>query len=68
MTAAAPVMTPAVLLMPSATARSVEVLRDDVVPATVGKLHGADVAVTGMTASSKDFLDTMKSHLPIVFL
>ena len=36
-------------------------------PATVGKLD-AEVAVSGMTASSKDFLDTMKSHLPIVFL
>jgi uncharacterized membrane protein YdfJ with MMPL/SSD domain len=46
---------------------SLEVLRDEVVPATVGKLQNADVAVTGMTAWSKDFLDTMKSHLPIVF-
>ncbi|MET0817800.1 MAG: MMPL family transporter [Solirubrobacteraceae bacterium] len=50
-----------------ASNRSVEVLRDEVVPATVGKLDGADVAVTGLTAGSKDFLDTMKSHLPIVF-
>ena len=39
----------------------------EVVPATVGKLDGAEVAVTGLTAGSKDFLDTMKSHLPIVF-
>ena len=46
---------------------SLETLRDEVVPSTVGKLQGADVAVTGMTAWSKDFLDTMKSHLPIVF-
>src|SRR4051812_46451096 len=52
----------------AASDHSIEVLRDDVVPATVGKLPGADVAVTGMTAYSKDFLDTMKSHLPIVFL
>jgi RND superfamily putative drug exporter len=37
------------------------------VPATVGRLDGAEVAVTGMTAGSKDFLDVMKSHLPIVF-
>ena len=42
-------------------------LRDEVVPATVGKLDNAEVAVGGMTAWSKDFLDTMKSHLPIVF-
>ena len=42
-------------------------LREDVVPATVGKVAGAEVAVGGETAFSKDFLDTMKSHLPIVF-
>jgi uncharacterized membrane protein YdfJ with MMPL/SSD domain len=52
----------------AASDRSLAVLRGDVIPATVGKLAGADVAVTGMTAGSKDFLDTMKSHLPIVFL
>jgi RND superfamily putative drug exporter len=51
----------------AASEASVAVLRDDVVPATVGKLAGAEVAVGGMTAGSKDFLDTMKSHLPIVF-
>ena len=51
----------------AASNHSVQVLRDEVVPATVGKLAGAEVAVTGMTAGSKDFLDTMKSHLPIVF-
>jgi uncharacterized membrane protein YdfJ with MMPL/SSD domain len=47
--------------------RSLDVLREDVVPVTVGTLDGAEVAVTGPTAWSKDFLDTMKSHLPIVF-
>jgi RND superfamily putative drug exporter len=46
---------------------SLEVLREQVVPATVGKLDDAEVAVSGMTAWSKDFLDTMKAHLPIVF-
>ena len=51
----------------AASNRSLEVLREDVVPATVGKLKNAEVAVGGMTAWSKDFLDTMKSHLPIVF-
>ena len=39
-------------------------LRDDVIPAT---MHSAEVNVTGMTAGSKDFNDTMKSHLPFVF-
>jgi uncharacterized membrane protein YdfJ with MMPL/SSD domain len=51
----------------AASEHSLEVLRHDVVPATVGRLPGAEVAVTGMTAGSKDFLDVMKSHLPIVF-
>jgi uncharacterized membrane protein YdfJ with MMPL/SSD domain len=50
-----------------ASNHSLQVLRDEVVPATVGKLHDAEVATTGMTAWSKDFLDTMKSHLPLVF-
>jgi uncharacterized membrane protein YdfJ with MMPL/SSD domain len=51
----------------AASERSLAVLRDQVVPATVGQLDGAEVATTGMTAWSKDFLDTMKSHLPLVF-
>jgi uncharacterized membrane protein YdfJ with MMPL/SSD domain len=40
-------------------------LRDDLVPATVGKVGQADV--TGYTAGSKDFNDLMKSRVPIVF-
>jgi uncharacterized membrane protein YdfJ with MMPL/SSD domain len=51
----------------AASERSLAALRDQVVPATVGKLDGAEVAVTGFTAGSKDFNDVMKSHLPIVF-
>jgi uncharacterized membrane protein YdfJ with MMPL/SSD domain len=46
---------------------SLAVLRDEVVPATVGKLPHAEVAVTGFTAGSKDFNDAMISHLPLVF-
>jgi uncharacterized membrane protein YdfJ with MMPL/SSD domain len=52
----------------AASDRSLAALREDVIPATIGKLRGADVTVTGMTAGSKDFLDTMKSHLPVVFM
>jgi uncharacterized membrane protein YdfJ with MMPL/SSD domain len=52
----------------AASQRSLEVLRSEVVPATVGRLAGADVAVTGLTAGSKDFIDVMTSHAPIVFL
>ncbi len=51
----------------AASNRSLAVLRDEVVPATVGKLAHAEVAVTGLTAGSKDFLDVMTSRLPIVF-
>jgi RND superfamily putative drug exporter len=51
----------------AASDHSLAVLRDQVVPATVGRLPHAEVAVSGMTAESKDFVDAMKSHLPIVF-
>jgi RND superfamily putative drug exporter len=51
----------------AASERSLETLRSDVVPATVGRLPGAEAAVTGVTASSKDFNDTMTSHAPLVF-
>jgi RND superfamily putative drug exporter len=51
----------------AASDRSLQVLRDEVVPSTVGALPNAEVAVTGMTAGSKDFVDAMRSHLPIVF-
>jgi RND superfamily putative drug exporter len=51
----------------AASERSLEVLRSEIVPATVGALPGAEVAVTGLTAGSKDFIDSMTSHVPIVF-
>jgi uncharacterized membrane protein YdfJ with MMPL/SSD domain len=51
----------------AASERSLDVLRSEVVPATVGKLAGAEVAVSGPTAGSKDFIDAMTAHAPIVF-
>jgi RND superfamily putative drug exporter len=42
-------------------------LRSDVIPATVGALPEVDVAVTGLTAQSKDFTDKLKSVSPFVF-
>jgi uncharacterized membrane protein YdfJ with MMPL/SSD domain len=42
-------------------------LRDEVIPATLDRVDGVQANVTGMTAGSKDFNDTMKSHLPLVF-
>jgi RND superfamily putative drug exporter len=51
----------------SASEAALARLRDDVIPATIGRTDGAQANVTGMTAGSKDFNDTMKSHLPLVF-
>ncbi len=51
----------------AASERSLEVLRSEVVPATVGKLAGAEVAVTGVTAGSKDFIDNLTARAPLVF-
>jgi RND superfamily putative drug exporter len=51
----------------AASEHSLEVLRSEVVPATVGKLAGAEVAVTGVTAGSKDFMDAMTARAPLVF-
>jgi uncharacterized membrane protein YdfJ with MMPL/SSD domain len=50
----------------AASERSLDVLRSKVVPATVGRLADAQVAVTGVTASSKDFNDAMFAHAPLV--
>jgi uncharacterized membrane protein YdfJ with MMPL/SSD domain len=51
----------------AASERSLAALRSEVVPATVGKLDGAEVAVTGVTAGSKDFIDAMTARAPLVF-
>ena len=42
-------------------------LRTKILPATVGKVAGVEYAVTGTTASSKDWNDKMKSSAPLVF-
>jgi uncharacterized membrane protein YdfJ with MMPL/SSD domain len=47
--------------------KALAALRDDIVPSTVGALAGAEVAVTGTTAQSKDFNDLMKTAAPLVF-
>ena len=52
----------------AASERSLATLRSEVVPATVGRLAGAEVAVTGLTAESHDFSTNLTSHAPIVFL
>jgi uncharacterized membrane protein YdfJ with MMPL/SSD domain len=42
-------------------------LREHTIPQTIGTVAGTETNVTGMTAGSKDFNDTMSSRLPIVF-
>jgi RND superfamily putative drug exporter len=42
-------------------------LRDTIIPATIGAVPGASADVTGYTADSVDFTDTLKSHAPLVF-
>jgi RND superfamily putative drug exporter len=42
-------------------------LRDRIVPSTVGKIDGAEYAVTGITAASYDSNSKMKGALPYVF-
>jgi RND superfamily putative drug exporter len=51
----------------AASNRALAALRDNLLPATVERLPNTTADVTGQTASSKDFNDTMKSHAPIVF-
>jgi uncharacterized membrane protein YdfJ with MMPL/SSD domain len=47
--------------------RSLATLREEVIPATLGRISGIEYAVTGDTAASKDWNDAMKSAVPIVF-
>jgi uncharacterized membrane protein YdfJ with MMPL/SSD domain len=47
--------------------QALKTLRDKVVPATVGQIHGGDVGVTGGTAASVDFNDLMGVRTPVVF-
>jgi uncharacterized membrane protein YdfJ with MMPL/SSD domain len=50
----------------SASNASLSVLRDEIVPTTVGALPDADAGVTGATAQWKDGTDEMRANLPIV--
>jgi RND superfamily putative drug exporter len=42
-------------------------LRDDIVPATVGKVEGAQVNVSGDAAGSADFASNLSKRLPLIF-
>ena len=47
--------------------RALDALRHRLIPSTIGQVPGARVRTTGLTALSRDFNDSMKSHAPIVF-
>jgi uncharacterized membrane protein YdfJ with MMPL/SSD domain len=51
----------------AAAEKSLGALRSTVIPATVGALPGVTVAVTGETANSHDFGETLSEHMPLVF-
>ena len=50
-----------------ASNRALDTLRGTVIPTTIGRVEGAEAHVTGATAGSRDFNDSMKSHAPVVF-
>jgi anti-anti-sigma factor len=50
-----------------ASNRALDVMREDLVPSTLGKVDGVEANVTGMAAATRDFNDTMSSHIPYVF-
>jgi len=47
---------------------AVTALRDTIIPATLDKVPGSDVGVTGSTAGSMDFNSLMKVRTPLVFV
>ncbi len=51
----------------AASYQALDTLRTQIVPPTIGSTAGVTARVTGMTAESKDFNDSMKSHAPLVF-
>ena len=48
--------------------RALTTLRDNVLPATLGKVGGTSYAVTGLTAGNHDFSAKLHTRTPIVFL
>jgi putative drug exporter of the RND superfamily len=42
-------------------------LQNQILPATIGRVHGTSLAVTGSTAAGYDFASTLDSRTPLVF-
>jgi RND superfamily putative drug exporter len=51
----------------AASNHALALLRNQVIPATIGRVPGVEVQTTGWTAQSHDFNASMKSHAPYVF-
>jgi len=51
----------------AASNHALDLLRNRVIPATIGRVPGVEVQTTGWTAQSHDFNASMKSHAPYVF-
>jgi putative drug exporter of the RND superfamily len=51
----------------AASDHALALLRTKLIPATLGRVPGVTVAVTGITAGTKDFNDQMKSRAPYIF-
>jgi RND superfamily putative drug exporter len=47
--------------------RALAVLRDQALPATLGRVHGISYAVTGETAGNHDFTSRLSGRTPLVF-
>jgi uncharacterized membrane protein YdfJ with MMPL/SSD domain len=48
--------------------QALSLLRERLIPATVGRVPGARTLVSGLTASSEDYNSLMRRHAPLVFL
>jgi uncharacterized membrane protein YdfJ with MMPL/SSD domain len=51
----------------AASVNALDELRDEIIPATVGRVAGASVNVTGDAAASVDSADQLNSRLPLIF-
>jgi uncharacterized membrane protein YdfJ with MMPL/SSD domain len=51
----------------AASLKALGLLRNDVIPGTIGRVPGVTVQTTGSAGQTLDFNNTMKSHAPLVF-
>jgi uncharacterized membrane protein YdfJ with MMPL/SSD domain len=51
----------------AASVAALDELRDQIIPATIGRVQGASANVSGDAASSQDFASKLNSRLPLIF-